>query len=50
MKLTKSDWYFILLAPVIFALIGANELGYGAIALLPGLLLAYWLMEKAFGS
>jgi hypothetical protein len=47
MHLSKSEWYFILLAVVIFALNSANEFGFGAIALLPGLLLAYWLMTKA---
>jgi hypothetical protein len=35
---------------VIIALIGINEAGYGVIALLPLLLLAYWLMEKALGT
>ena len=48
MNLTKTDWDLILLAIVVFALVGINELGYGAIGLLPLLLLAFWLMTKAF--
>lgn len=39
---------FILLAVVIFALVGLNELGYGIIAFAPLTLLACWLMEKIF--
>ena len=50
MGLIKSDWYFLPLVLVILLLIGMNEAGYGVFALLPGLLLAYWLMEKAFGG
>jgi hypothetical protein len=48
MKLTKSDWYLILLALVIFTLIATNELGIGVITFLPLTLLAYWLMIKTF--
>jgi hypothetical protein len=48
MNITKTDWYLILLAFVVFALVGINEWGYGAIALLPLLLLAYWLITRAF--
>jgi hypothetical protein len=48
MELTKTHLYLILLLLVVFALVSANELGYGAIALLPGLLIAFWLMTKVF--
>ena len=48
MKVSKSDRYLILLALVVFYLVGANELGFGAIAFLPLTLLAVWLMRKAF--
>jgi hypothetical protein len=48
MKLGKQDWYLILLGFVIFALISANELGYGVFAFLPMALLAIWLMSKVF--
>ena len=41
---------FILLALVIFALVSANELGYGVIAFAPLTFLAYWLMEKIFNE
>jgi hypothetical protein len=47
-NLTKPDWYTILLAIVIIALVGANELGLGVLAFAPLILLAYWLMVKAF--
>ena len=50
MKLTKSDWYLILLGLVIFTLIATNELGIGVITFLPLTLIAYWLMTKVFGS
>lgn len=42
----KINWYALLLLLAVFATIGANELGYGAIALLPGLLLSVWLLYK----
>ena len=44
----KSDLYLILLAVVIIADVGMNELGFGAITFLPLTLLAGWLMFKAF--
>jgi hypothetical protein len=46
---TRRDWYFVLAAIVIFALVSANELGYGALAFLPLTLLAAWLLRKAVG-
>jgi hypothetical protein len=48
MKLTRSHLYFILLALVIFTLVGTNELGIGVFTFTPLTLLAYWLMVKAF--
>lgn len=41
---------FILLALVIIALVGLNELGYGVIAFAPLTLLAYYLMDKIFNE
>jgi hypothetical protein len=49
MKGGKND-NFILAAIVVFALVSANELGYGAIAFLPLTLLAVWLRRKAWGQ
>ena len=46
----NRGWYFVPLTLVVLLLIGINEAGYGVIALLPLLPLAYWLMEKAFGE
>lgn len=48
MKLSRSDWYLILLGIVIVADVSANERGFGVIAFVPLTLLAYWLMRKAF--
>jgi len=45
--MSKSDWYFVLLAMAIFADVSMNELGFGAITFLPLTLLACWLMSKA---
>lgn len=36
------------LAVVIIALVSLNELGFGVIAFVPLMLLAYWLMKKVF--
>ena len=47
MKLSKTDWYFILLALLAFAMIGLNELGFGLFSLFL-LFPAYWLCVKAF--
>ncbi len=49
MEWGKGGWYF-LLGLVIFALIGTNELGIGVCTFIPLMLLAYWLMVKAFGD
>ncbi len=46
--MSKSDWYFVLLAIAVFADASMNELGFGAITFLPLTLLAFWLMHKAF--
>ncbi len=49
-KQRKTDWYYVLLGLVIFALVSANELGFGIIAFVPLVLLAYWLMTKVFAE
>ena len=49
MEWAKVGWYF-LLGLVIITLIVTNELGVGVCTLGPGLLLAPWLMRKAFGE
>lgn len=46
--MSKSDWYFVLLAIAVFADVSMNELGFGGITFLPLTLLACWLMVKAF--
>jgi len=45
----KSDWYFILLFLLAFAMVGLNELGYGVFALFL-LFPAAWVATKAFGK
>ena len=46
--MSKSDWYFVLLAMVVIADIILNEMGLGAITFAPLTLFAGWLMWKAF--
>jgi hypothetical protein len=46
----NTDWYFIPLLLVIILLVATNEWGIGVLTLGPLLLLAAWLMEKAFGA
>jgi hypothetical protein len=48
MKLSKTDWYIVLLGLVILADVSLNEMGFGVITFAPLTLLAYWLMRKAF--
>ncbi len=50
MKLSKTDWYIILLGLVIIADVSLNEMGLGIITFAPLTLLAYWLMTKAFAE
>jgi hypothetical protein len=52
MKSINRDWYFIPLLLVILVLVGANEWmpGIGILIFVPLMILARWLMEKAFGA
>jgi len=50
MKNFNTDWYFFPLLLVILVLVVTSASDFGVITMGPLLLLAYWLMEKAFGG
>lgn len=50
MTLNRDEWYFVLFVIVLIALIGLNEIGYGAIAFLPLMLVEVCLIRKIYGK
>jgi hypothetical protein len=46
----NRDWYFLPLLLVIMVLVATGEMAIGLLIMGPLLILAYWLMENAFGA
>ena len=49
-NLNKSEWYFILFLLVLITLIWLNDVGYGAIALLPLTLVEVWVIRNIYAK
>lgn len=49
MPLNKSELYFVLFLLVLIILVWLNEIGYGAVAFLPLMLIEVWLATRIYG-
>jgi len=48
MHINKSELYFILFLLVLIILVWINEIGYGAVAFLPLMLIEVWLVSRIY--